>query len=72
MKWETLGGMPTKGMEFSQLIDNLRQAEEHASMLGHLHADESELMMHGWLGVAEMLKLMTVKVTELATKGRWQ
>jgi hypothetical protein len=71
-KYQTQAGMPTKGLEFSQMIDALRQAQEHAIMLSHLTADEDKLVAQGWLAVSEMLKLTVINVTKLATKGRFQ
>jgi len=70
MKYETLAGVPTRGLEFSQMIDNLRHAQEHASMLGHLYADEDKVVAQGFRAVAEMLKLTVINVTKLATKGQ--
>lgn len=67
--YETVGGSPTKGLEFSQLIDALRAAQTHSAMLGHLHADEDKVVAQGWLAVSEMMKLTIINVTKLATKG---
>lgn len=70
MTYETEGGRPTKGLAFSKLIDNLREAQEAAAMLAHLTADEDPLLSQGWLAVSEMLKLTVHNVTKLATKGQ--
>lgn len=61
--------IPTKGEEFAKLIEHLRYAQENASMLAHLHRDDSKLMAQGWLAVSEMLKLTQRNITLLATKG---
>ncbi len=72
MGYETQGGVPTKGLTFSKLVDHLRQAEECAYMLAHLHADESEVMCAGWRACGDMFKLLIDRVTKLATSGRLQ
>lgn len=68
-KYETIGGMPTKGLEFSQLLDKLRQCQEHSAMLAHLTADEDPVVSQGWLAIEQMFKLTVINVTKLATKG---
>ena len=62
--------LPTKGEKYAELIEHLRKGQEAAAMLAHLHADESELMKHGYLAVSEMLNLVAFQVTKLATGER--
>ena len=62
--------LPTKGEEFSKLIEHLRKAQEACAMLAHLHADDDSLMSRGWLGVEELLKRSQIQVTKLATSRR--
>jgi hypothetical protein len=62
--------LPTRGEKFTELLEHLREAQEAAAMLGHLHADEDPLVSKGWLAVSEMLGLTVHNVTKLATRGR--
>lgn len=61
--------IPTKGEAYSKLTEYLRKAQEEASMLAHLHRDESKVKADGWLAISEALKLMNYKVGQLATRG---
>lgn len=75
LHYETLAGRPTKGLVFAQLIEQLRLAQEAAALLGHLHNTEDnqmdKILAHGWLGISELLKRLTHRVTEMA-KGSLQ
>lgn len=72
-RWETKAGLPTMGLMYEQLIEHLRQAQENAAMCAHLIATEGslrdKLISKGWLAIAELLRQMELKVTELA-QGR--
>ena len=74
-RWETQGGLPTMGLMYEQLIEHLRQAQENAAMCSHLCNTEDtirdKLLSKGWLVIAELLRQMELKVTELA-QGRLQ
>jgi hypothetical protein len=61
--------IPTKGEEFTKLIEHLRLGQESAAMIAHLHRDDSKAMAMGWLAVSEGLKQMQQHVIKLATKG---
>lgn len=61
--------IPTRGEEYSKLIEHLRKGQESAAMLAHLVRDDSKLTAQGWLAVSEMLKKVGHQVTKLATKG---
>lgn len=69
-KYETLAGIPTRGLAFSKLCEHLREAQDAAAMLAHLHNTEGSAMdrtlAHGWLGIEELLKRMVHQVTALA------
>lgn len=73
MSYPTLAGLPTRGLAFEQLLENLRLAREACGMLAHLHQTEDgvkdKVMALAWLSVAELLHKMVGKVTELA-QGR--
>lgn len=68
----TFGGQATRGETFAKLIHHLREAQDMAALMGHLHNTEGndmdKLLAKGWLGVSELIKGMTVKVTSLAMK----
>lgn len=72
MSIETIGGVPTKGEAFAKLVHHLREAQEQAAVIGHLHSENDKmdrLLAKGWLGISEMLKMLTHNVTQMATKG---
>jgi len=70
---ETSGGVPTKGDAFAKMLHFLREAQNQALILGHLHQTEDtpqdRLLASGWRGVAEMLDLTCKNVTVMATRG---
>lgn len=72
-KYETTAGIPTRGGTFAKLIDHIREAQDCAAMLSHLHNTEDnemdKLMARGWLGVEELLKRLAHDVTELAKRN---
>jgi hypothetical protein len=66
----TAGGVPTSGESFAKLLHHIREAQEQASVLAHLHnANDDRTMALGWLAVEEQLKRMTHTLTQLATRG---
>lgn len=72
-KYETLQGIPTRGLTYSKLCDHLREAEDCANMMSHLHNtegnDADKLLAKGWLGVGELLQRLNHQVTELAKRN---
>jgi len=68
--YETVGGRPTPGITYMKLINNLREAQEACAMLSHLAHTEAGIkdiaLAKGWLVVAEMLRKMQHRVTEMA------
>ena len=67
-KYDTVAGQVTPSNEFAQLIEKLRQCEEHAYMLGHLYKMQGDWHRgQGFLAVGEMFKMTVVNVTNLAT-----
>lgn len=73
MGYETIGGRPTPGITYMKLINNLREAQDACAMLSHLSNTETGIkdiaLAKGWLAIAEMLRRMQAKVTEMA-QGR--
>ncbi|HEX4500606.1 MAG TPA: hypothetical protein VH187_05450 [Scandinavium sp.] len=64
--------VPTIGDEYSQLMENLRKAEEHAAMIAHLHNAERKTEIGVmWLAVSENFKKLQHQLTQLAM-GRLQ
>lgn len=72
-KYETLAGRPTPGITYMKLIDHLREAQEACAVLSHLSQTEGSIkdiaLAKGWLMIAEALRMMQHKVTEMA-QGR--
>lgn len=68
--YETIGGLPSRGITFAKLVDHLREAQECCALLGHLHNTENnsrdKLIGQGWLLVAELLRKMQHQVTSMA------
>jgi len=63
--------IPTRGEEFTKLLEHLRKGQESAAMLAHLYRDDTKgrQMAIGWLAVEQQLKLAVTAVTQLATRG---
>ena len=73
MKYETRAGQVSESDTFMRMIEHLRKAQEDAYTIGHLKkANGDELIGQGFLAIGEMLKMMVVNVTRLATKGKLQ
>jgi hypothetical protein len=70
MKYETHGGQVTRGETYAKLMDHLREIQECCAVMAHLHNTEGNahdsIMVHGWLGMAEMFRQVQHKITELA------
>jgi hypothetical protein len=66
----TIGGQVTRGEVFRKLTDHLRECQDLTATMAHLHNTEGndmdKLLARGWLGVHEMIKLMTYQISELA------
>lgn len=61
--------LPTKGEEFSKIIEYLRKAQESMAMLAHLYRDESPLMAKGWLAWSEQMGNIVTVITKFAKRG---
>lgn len=72
-KYETSAGIPTRGLTYSKLCDHLREAQDCAAMMSHLHQTEGndmdKLLARGWLGIEELLKRLNHQVGELARRN---
>lgn len=66
----TIGGQVSRGEVFAKLLDHVREAQDCAALMAHLHNTEGndmdKLLARGWLGMSEMFKLIAHQVTQLA------
>jgi hypothetical protein len=69
-KYETIGGQVTRGETYAKMMDHLREVQDCCAIMAHLHNTEGndmdKLLAKGWLGMAEMFRLVQFKVTQLA------
>lgn len=72
-KYETTAGIPTRGETYARLLASIRDAQDQAAMLAHLHNTEDsahdKASARGWLMIEEQLKRFAHVVTEIATRG---
>lgn len=71
MRYETIGGQVTQGINFAKMLDLLRELQECTAVQGHLvkmqgsgHKDDA--LAAGWLVISENLKMMERFVTQMA------
>ena len=68
----TIGGVATRGEVYRKLMDHLREIQDCAALLAHLHNTEGndmdKLLAQGWLGISELFKMVQHRVTEMAMK----
>ena len=66
----TVGGVPSRSMVYAKLLENVRECQDLAALMSHLHQTEGndmdKLLAKGWLGMSEMFKLTAHQVTLLA------
>jgi len=67
----TIGGQVTRSEVYAKLLDHVREAQDCAALMAHLHNTENndmdKLLAKGWLAMSEMFKLTAHQVTELAS-----
>ncbi len=72
-KYETVGGQVTRGEAYAKLLEFLREAQDQALVLAHLHntesSDHDKASARGWLMIAEQLRRMQHVITDLARAG---
>jgi hypothetical protein len=67
LKIESIGGNPSEGDTFAQLIEYLTLAEEAVNTLGHLRkANDDEFLGQGFLAIGEMLHKTRMNVIKLS------
>lgn len=68
--FSTKGGLVTRSETYIKLLHHLDEARDCCAVIAHLHKTEGtakdDVLAMGWLGVAELMKRMRDKVTELA------
>jgi hypothetical protein len=66
----TFGGHASRSETFAKLLHHIREAQNLAAVMGHLHNtegnDADRLHAKGWLGMSEMFNLIAHQVTMLA------
>lgn len=71
-RYETIGGVVTRGEAYSKLIHHMEEAANQAAVLAHLHRTEGnkmdDLLATGWLGIHELLLRMKTQITKMAMK----
>ena len=69
-RWETSAGLPSHSLIFSQIHEKLIEIQELCAMNAHLYNTEDgpmpQLLAKGWLGMAELFKMMQHRIIELA------
>jgi len=67
---ETEGGTFSEGITFARLIEHVKLAAEDAYLIGHYKKENGDkLIGQGFLAVGQMLEMLTIRLTDLATKG---
>ena len=71
MHYETQGGMVTQGLNFSKMLDLLRELQEATALQGHLvraqgNSGKDNDLADGWLCISENLKMMERFITTMA------
>jgi len=70
-KYETFAGRPSKDQTYAKLVEQLRDAQDQANLLGHMmKEDGNETNGQGLLAVAELLGRAAVQIQKLATGSR--
>jgi hypothetical protein len=68
--FSTKGGLVTRSESYVKLLHHLDEARDMAAVIAHLHKTEDtrkdDVLAMGWLAVAELMKRVRDKVTELA------
>jgi hypothetical protein len=73
MKYETIGGLPTQGMVYLQMMDLLRQLQDSTALAAHLaRANGDDLLADRWLGAHETFRMYQNVIQHLVTKGAKQ
>lgn len=70
--FSTKGGVVTREETYTKLMWHLREIQDAAAVMAHLHNTETnhmdQLLAKGWLGMSELFKMMQHQVTQLAQR----
>jgi hypothetical protein len=65
-RYETQGGLPTPGLIYKRISENLRLVQEDCAMMSHFYATEDQLkdqqLSRGWLTMSELFKQIQHKI----------
>ena len=65
-RYETQGGLPTPGLLYKHISENLRVVQEDCAMMAHFYATEDSLkdsqLSQGWLTMSELFKQIQHKI----------
>ncbi len=68
--FSTKGGIVTRSDTYVKLLHHLDEARDCCAVIAHLHQtediDKDRVMAIGWLAIADLMKRIREKVTELA------
>jgi len=68
--FSTKGGLVSRSDTYVKLLHHLDEARDCAAVIAHLHqtedTDKDRVMAMGWLAIADLMKRIREKVTELA------
>ena len=68
--FSTKGGLVSRSDTYVKLLHHLDEARDCAAVIAHLHQTEDtnkdRVMAMGWLAIANLMKRIREKVTELA------
>ncbi len=68
--FSTKGGLVSRSDTYVKLLHHLDEARDCAAVIAHLHQTEDtnkdRVMAMGWLAIADLMKRIREKVTELA------
>jgi hypothetical protein len=71
-KFETEGGVVTKGMTYAKLMDHLREVQDCCYTLAHLHrtedSDKDAVLAGMWMAAGEAFRVHGEKITKMAMK----
>jgi hypothetical protein len=72
MSIPTFGGIATRGETYTKLLYHIREAQELAAVMGHLHntenSDVDKVLAKGWLGISQLFGRLATQTTNLAMR----
>ena len=66
----TIGGTVSRSEVYLKLLDHVREAQDCAALMSHLHntedAEVDKVLAKGWLAMSELFKMTAHQITQLA------